>query len=86
MRSTPVRLGEPATAGVSRRPSEAALALNLRAAIAAALREPPDRTYPAGEATVRLPRLRIALPAGATEADIARAVAHALREAMSEPR
>ena len=82
MTQTRIRIGQIAIDGLARAPSPASLSGRLQAAIANALRRPA-----AGDpAPLSVPQLRITLPHGATERDLAAAVAAALRDAAARRR
>jgi hypothetical protein len=82
MTGTHIRVGQIAIDGVAHAPSAADLSRRVQTAIADALRGPA-----AGIGTpLSLPQLHIALPHGATEREIAAAVANALRDTTARRR
>ena len=82
MTQTRIRIGQVAIEGVARAAAADAFGKRLQTAIAAALRHAPVERHPAAS----LPYLRLTLRPGATEAEVASAVANALRDAIVRPR
>jgi hypothetical protein len=82
MTETRIRIGQIAIDGVAHAPSAAGLSRRLQAAIADALAHPAAGVH--GPSS--LPQLRITLPPGAGEREIAAAVANALRDAAAPRR
>jgi len=83
MTQTRIRIGQVAIDGVAHMASGAAFGKRLETAVAAALRQ---ATAGAPVAATSLPLLRLTLPHRATEADVAQAVASALRDAAARSR
>ena len=82
MTRTTIRVGQIAIEGLARTAPADAFGQRLQAAIGAALRQAPA----VPPAAITLPRLRVSLHGGATEADVAAAVASALRAAIARAR
>jgi hypothetical protein len=82
MTETNIRIGHLAIDGLAHAPSEAAFTRRLQAAIGDALRRPAAGI----RRPLSLPQLRITLPHGASERDVAAAVANALRDTDPEYR
>ena len=83
MTQTRIRIGHVAIDGMTRMASGDAFGKRLQAAVAAALRQPPAGLR---QAAVSLPQLRVTLHHGASETDVASAVANALRDAVARAR
>ena len=78
MTQTRIRIGQVAVDGMPRMPSGEVFGKRLQAALTASLRQQPSL----GQDACSIPQLRLTLPHGASEADIATAVARALRDAI----
>ena len=83
MTQATIRIGHVAIEGMARMASGEAFGNRLEAAVAAALRQPPAGLR---QAAMSLPLLRLTLHHGASEADVALAVANALRDAVARAR
>lgn len=82
MTGTHIRIGQIAIDGLAHAPSEAVLQRQLQAEIGQAL----GRSTRAFGMPLALPQVRITLPHGASEGDIAAAVARALRDMLAGSR
>lgn len=83
MTQTRIRIGHVAIEGMPRMASGEAFGKRLEAAVAAAFRQPPAALR---QAALSLPQIRLTLHHGASETDVALAVANALRDAVARAR